>query len=896
MSLNRLQQDVAEALDEHILLTASAGTGKTNTLAYRISNILKRGLAQPQEILCLTFTNKACNEMQERVLKLANTDEVVIRTFHSFCYDVIRTESKGQSDISWDSQIFDETDSQVLLDIVMENLNKANAETPNFVSLKWPEMVYRNLVEYAKMKRAEMDIFTDDELADYTKIINALYDDEIGDLTKKCYANGYLQQQIPQEFLQWGAKLVTEYNRQLKETHGMDFSDLVVWAHRLLKDKEIQTRWSQQFKFINIDEMQDTSPLEYDIIQRIFGDSKILLCGDFFQTIFQWRGSDPEIIISRFEKEYKPRRVIFDRNYRATRLLVNSSFAVLSELFPEGTKAFYPNGILAAAEQEGDKILLYRAASDWTQARWIYHELHNKWKEQGDSFLQKVCILTRSNFRNKQLSVLFEKIGDDYEKKNEKTLPFMLVDDFKFFRRQEIKDSMAFLRLLMNKNDAASMKRIIKRFVKGVGKASIDAIESDSYRQAGIKLTDFIDPVSYVQADPYGMLINQLHKGNVVVFDVEATGLDTDRDEIIQLAAIRIDEQGKVLDKFVKYLRASRRVGMSEKVHHISDEKLRQEGEKSADVLRGFCEFARNSVVVGHNVTFDMTILTSQLRRLNLPAFEPMGVYDTLDIFRRFYPELPNHKLEFLGEYCNVQHKSSHDAYDDICATGEILIYAVDKNLYPTADMRRQYIGRLLDRFKTISDKMIELRKAIDSNVPLKKVVADILMNMGLVDYYKSSTVELDENDGRGTKYSVTSEDMEKDRKGRVENLRQLIRHARSIEGQCRSTREAAEKLLKLSSLSNAEIETNLKENPKIPILTVHQVKGSEFDYVYLADCYEGVFPSNVAIKQNELTEEARLFYVTVTRAKKQLIISYPVNKRPCRYIRSIPAEYVTEL
>ena len=880
--LNKLQYEVANELKRHILLTASAGTGKTNTLSHRIGNIIASNKAKGEEILCLTFTNKACNEMKDRISSLVGEagNGVTIRTFHSFCFDIIRSEAKKRTDISWDFVIFDDVDEQLFLTEVVNELNDTFAENYAFNEIKWPNMIFQGIVEMAKIKRAELNIYSGDEEADYSQAIEYIYQNEKEALKNKCYDKGHILENIPREFHRYGARIITEYDRKLKENHGCDFTDLIVNAYQLLQDKTVSDVWSAKYKYINVDEMQDTSKLEYTILEKIFGNSCILLCGDFFQTIFQWRGSEPDKIIKNFQEDYQPKKVVFLENYRSTQLLVNASFETLSYLFPENTKMYYPEGISAVSKTAGDKIIQYEAANVNTQARWIYRQIYKMYLEHGEDILQKVCILTRTNFYNKDLSDRMEKIGDEYQARNDYKIPFMLVDDFKFFRRQEIKDTVAFLRLLINKHDIGSLKRIIKRFVKGIGKASLDAINSETYHKAGIKLTDFIDPVCHKYGDPYELLEKQLATENVIVFDVEATGIETEKDEIIQIAAIRLDKNGRMKEKFVRFLKAGKSVGTSEKVHGFSDEYLAENGIEPAKALKDFCEFAKDSVIVGHNVTFDITIMTSQLRRLKMPSAQFMGVYDTLDIFRRFYPKLKNHKLEYLGEYCKVNHKSSHDAFDDIMATAEILMYALEKDIRPTAGERRQYISNHLGKFTDLTEKLTELKNKIENNaISLKDLITFVMMDLGIVEYYNSN-----------------NEDDNQENKGkRIENLRQLFRHVRNFEGKYSSRREDLEKFLQLASLSNTEIDLQLKEKPQIPILTVHQVKGSEFDYVFIADMLDGVFPNGIAYQQKTLEEEKRLFYVAITRAKKKLYLIYPVwgrKKSPSPYLKAIPDKF----
>ena len=277
----------------------------------------------------------------------------------------------------------------------------------------------------------------------------------------------------------------------------------------------------------------------------------------------------------------------------------------------------------------------------------------------------------------------------------------MIIDEFKFFRRQEIKDVMAYFKLLMNPNDSVSAKRIIKRYVAGIGDARIAAIESPETRQVGLKLTDFMD-MPIFEAEPYAKLVSGLENHEVVVYDVESTGTDTSQDRIIQIAAIRIDENGQVLETFERFINPGVPVGQSEEVHGFSDAYLQEHGEEPVIVLQAFKEFSKNAIIVGHNVNYDVTIFTNELARHNLGNPEFKAIYDTLDIYRRFYPNLPNHKLGFLASEFPINHEPTHNAMDDILATAQLLIYAVKENIVPTTTGRmvaiNKYKAALIDR------------------------------------------------------------------------------------------------------------------------------------------------------------------------------------------------------
>jgi len=183
-----------------------------------------------------------------------------------------------------------------------------------------------------------------------------------------------------------------------------------------------------------------------------------------------------------------------------------------------------------------------------------------------------------------------------------------------------------------------------------------------------------LDGSTFIYGDPYYLLLQELYKNKIVIFDVETTGVSTTEDDIVQIAAIKIDRNGEIIDRFVRFLRPSKPVGTSQLIHGFSDEFLCKHGEDAKFVLGEFIEFAKDTLLVGHNVSYDIGILTSQLARLGLPRLQYTGSYDTLDICRKFCPDLPNYKLKTLCDFFHTTVKSSHDAEDDILATKEILL------------------------------------------------------------------------------------------------------------------------------------------------------------------------------------------------------------------------------
>lgn len=852
-ALNPDQQKVVNTLDKNLLLLAPAGTGKTDTLSLRIARILELGLATPEEILCLTFTNKACKEMTDRVETAfpAGGRRVVVRTIHGFCCEIVRQEAKRQTTLFSDFTVFDEDDC---LEIIRD-LNVGGFSLP----------ALQNLIGVVKESRAAFDLYSGNEAEDYRQTVSRLFAERSDKMKSLCVRDFRFDAELADFFERQGADFVLEYNRALAKLHGLDFCDLIERTYALFRDEAVARRWRERFRFITIDEVQDTSELEYTILSKLFDGRNVLLTGDYFQTIYEWRGSQPLRILERYREAYAPTEFSFFRNYRATRTLLRASHACLEAFFPAEISEMYSEDFEAASPNEGEPIVLKACRDLWEEGEWIYKTIRGL----GVKDPSRVCVLTRTNKQNQKLCRALESAARDYAP--EPAWPFMLIDEFQFFRRQEIKDALAFIKLAVNRHDLVSLRRILKRFGLGVGAKTIEKIESETMRAAGLRLTDFLDTEALDAGDPFGPLLDALERENIVVFDVESTGTDTMRDEIVQIAAIRIGKDGETKETFMRFLRNEKSVGSSEAVHGFSDAFLRENGEPPQKVLTDFLEFLRGAMIVGHNVTYDISILTSELERLNLSEPEFIGYFDTLDVFRRFYPNLPNHKLEFLGEHFNVRHKSSHNALDDVCATAELLLYAVKTNILPTAETRRACVATFGRTFHAIASAVTEMRGLAYKTRPTDFLTH--IVKSQLERYYRKEPK-------------------------RMEHLRRLYRIIRERDNEALSPREALRQILTLATLSNSEFEMSLKDHPKTPVITVHQAKGAEFDYVFLAGLQEGAFPLLQSLQSGDTEEEKRLFYVAITRAKKQLFLSWRQfeNGReqvPSSFLASIPRRYV---
>lgn len=862
ITFNKKQQQVINELNQNILLSAGAGTGKTNVLSYRVANILNKNRANADEILCLTFTNKACRELKNRItsqLDFETANKITIRTIHGFAYQVITTTAKKAQTIFKEFVIFDDEDQKTLIRQTIANFPKARALDIQYIV---------NCIEQLKQERALKHIYTEDIEADYTTIFHQHLK----------FNKTFNQQQSDNliKFFQFdGLNIIINYELALQQMHGLDYKDLIANAYRLFQDENICSSWRKRYKYIMIDEMQDTSSFEYTMLEKLFPANNIMLCGDEFQTIYEWRGSNPQKILTAFTEKYNPLIINFNENYRSTKLLLEMAYNTLINLFCKETILHsYAKNLLSKSSELGHKIELKQANFLANEAQWIFQNIVNLLPLVKTP--TQIAILVRQNNYLQNLTLHLNYLANIYNQKNqEEPIHFIQIDNIRFFKRQEIKDVLSIMKYLINPNDYLSLQRILINLIPNIGIRTIKQISSAEYLQDGLRLSDFINAnFQNPNYEPFSDLISAYLSKDVIVFDIEGTGTDIFADNIIQLSAIKI-RKGKKIAEFNRYLKSDKPVGDSEKVHHISDEYLQTHGENPKLVLQEFCQFIQDAIITGHNIRgYDMDILNQNLLKHNLKPVNFSNInFDTLDLVRRFYPNLPNHKLEFLSNHFQFETKSNHNSLDDVFATWELLHKLLEDKIIPTAKKRSELINKQKNKFIHVAQIFQKLHNILNDNLLLENLIAQIVKEFNLVNIYKATTT--------------------KDGAIRLENIRNLFRLAKAELNSHRGTNGIKE-LLQYASLSNTDLDALTSSHPKIPIITIHQAKGLEFDYEFLAGMNDDIFPSYFSTRNGSITEEEkRLFYVAITRAKKALFLSS--SGRPSRLLNYIPEQFITK-
>lgn len=812
--LNDKQKQAVKTIHKNLLVLAPAGTGKTRVIAMRTAYLIEQHIL-PEQILCLTFTNKAAKEMKDRITTFIKQDVkgITIKTFHAFCYTLISSE-KHLSHFSFPCTIIDEIDSEHFLKEIIEEKGF------NDEGLYYPEL--RSFIEEIKRYSLTFEV---EERYHYKQIVEKYFSEEKTTKNKK------------KRFIhQHGLSILRAYQHTLKANNCVDFMDLIVEAKYLLDQDEVKAKWNRKYRFIQVDEMQDTSTREYEMIKTLAEGNELAMFGDFNQTIYEWRGSNPQSMVEDFKRDFKPETIRLTENYRSTKTLLEASNDYIK------TSALYPIQCEATSQIQGEKIEIIEAESKKQEIELIARLIGKRRKEG-----HKVAVLTRTNHYAKAISDYFQKVG----------LPCTVIEDTKFFRKKEIKAVLAFFDYGINPRNNHAILKVCQHPYMAMDKWLLERLSQtkDSY----LYLHDWFNTDS---KDAYADLSLAYKHQKVVVLDVESTGLDTTWEDIVQIAAIRYGEKG-VVEKLDLLVKPTKPVGDSFYIHGFSDEVLKKEGIAPELALHQLSCFVKDSVIVGHNINYDLQIIASMLGRYGMGPLVFKAVYDTLDLAHKVYPKMSNHKLSTLARFVETKAQPNHNAMEDILATSEVLTH-------------------LLLKIEEKKQERLEKIEALYSYIKEYKSKVTVLKDY-MLSHTVHSTIEYMMNNCAFKQYYTMQE---------IKNLRELYKIAVDIYDERLSHHDNMLKLLSYASLHYSELEQTELFRDRIPIITVHQAKGLEFDEVYIAGCNDKIFPSARSIKEGNLSEELRLFYVAMTRAKEKLFVSYNKEMPPSILIDEIGEHY----
>ena len=443
--LNDKQYEAVVNTDGPCLVIAGAGSGKTKVLTHKIAYLLEEKDVKPWNILAITFTNKAANEMKERVENLVGeaAKDMWIGTFHSICVKILR---RFIDRIGFEHSfvIFDTSDQRTLIKECLKDL-------------QIDDKMFTDRIVQFEISNAKNDMKEPEEYEAISK----------GDYRKEKIASVYRL-----------------YQKRLKENNAIDFDDIINYTIKIFKENEdVLDYYTNKFNYILVDEYQDTNKSQFTLI-RLLADAhgNITVVGDNDQGIYSFRGADISNILN-FEKDFKGTKIIkLEQNYRCTQNILNAANSVIKNNEVKYKKKLWTEN------EEGSLPTFHVSDDEYDEGRYIVEEINHLRREEYYKY-SDFAVLYRMNSQSRAIEEILRR----------EAIPYKIVGGLKFYERKEIKDIIAYLRLINNTSDNLALKRIINEPKRGIGKTSLDKIQAIS-EQTGIPMYNIIK-----EADQYGL-------------------------------------------------------------------------------------------------------------------------------------------------------------------------------------------------------------------------------------------------------------------------------------------------------------------------------------------------------------------------------------------------------
>jgi DNA helicase-2/ATP-dependent DNA helicase PcrA len=609
MNLDDQQQHILNIREGFHAVQAPAGCGKTEILTQRISKAIQNGI-QAEQIVCLTFTNKAAAEMKDRCLVQTESFDGFIGNIHNYCFEFL----KRNNILSGSSTLMGEDDYDELIDgIISKNNTPYNIEKQAFIKY------------IMDLKRTEYGL-------------NPIFPEEFEFQNRQLSSNAYKQ-------------LYNSFETVKSKFDFIDFDDLLTLTIYYLKNtKELVFN---SFEWLQIDESQDLNPAQWEIIESISKRAKcIVYFGDYEQSIYSFLGTQEGRFFSLFNSENIATHYL-SKNYRSSEPVIKVLNAFLRKTIQSDVsftlddfKGDHENGsFFRVVEVDG-------TISD--ELTYVASPIVNSFLKSGT----RTGILCRNNKTAELCSVKLAEIGISCFKLSGKDV----------FKHKDIKMALAILTTIMNPFDILSWSLIFKNYVKKIELADARVIIHKA-RNTGLLPTDLMHESIVSQ---YEKFCASYENDRLVVFDTETTSLNTDLGEIIQIAAVELIN-GVIGRKFEVYIRPEQPIdNFIVALTKITNEKLQAEGVSPSEGIDLFLKFlGPECTVLAHNLDYDFSILSSCIGRYSQYSIKDFigKSFDSLVIARLLYPSLPKYKLEYLLKALNLTGNNSHNAMDDVLAT-----------------------------------------------------------------------------------------------------------------------------------------------------------------------------------------------------------------------------------
>lgn len=863
MIADSYQQIAIDATDGHHLILAPPGCGKTNILSLRIEAAHKQGVSY-KDMLCLTFTNRASKGMQERVSQ--NTGEPVpsdlfIGNVHRYCAQFLFENNV----IPMNTAIIDEFDFvSIIKDLAAELFGEewsSHVHCHRVVNLQHAMRQFCNGVNPQVMLHAEIISEIDVLLADIRKHTgndDSWNYEHIETIWTR--VNDFKLVEVLKYL-----RLAHLYEQYKQENDMMDFDDLLVCCFDYISRHDDY----HKFSWIQIDEVQDLSPAQLAIVDRFTAeDATVVYLGDEQQSIFSFIGARQETL-ELIKQRCKGNIHRLYKNYRSPQYLLEvvNTYAVRQLNIDPTLLPSTENKIIA---QNGDLYIL-QASNTLSE----YDSVISQAIKIGNTTKEKVAIIVPYNMHADKIS----------EKFQEQNIPHFKISGTDLFTSPSVQVLFAHLGIAQNEGGFTAWAKLL--YHTHIIDRYTDAREfMRQMRRIGMNPTDFI----YYQNESYLQRFAKIYdESEIVIFDTETTGLDVYNDEIVQIAAVKVKNgqiiEGSSFNIFLEITKELPRVLKGDKINPMVEQYEQNPHVDRSHGLRQFIEYCKGCILVGHNVEYDYHILKYNLERecpeIDIHEIHP-EYYDTLKYIRLVEPRLRHYNLESLLEQLHLEGQNSHMADDDILATWELLKYCRVKSNDRIAKQQQfwnnPHYAKLAQKIREkygkyyhhTKDRLYQQELEADPS----HIETPIMVNELQEIYELMISDELIKPIDKWL-YIINYLKYDLINPVGYMSLKEQLAH---YNGDLLTCREA-------------DLCGSASMKDQFFVSTVHKAKGLEFDSVIIFEANDDKYPNNKCTTLEEVQEDARKFYVALSRAKKRLCIA--CTEHPSPFLECIK-EYFT--
>ena len=850
MEFNKEQQEVIEASGGYHLVLAPPGCGKTAVLAERIVWAHRQGVPFKQ-MACLTFTNRASRGMRERIMErmpdVEDIDELFVGNVHRFCSQLL-----FQNEIVPEQATVIDTDTSfsILADFVGEDELQVLGDTKHRQRysglLNLQHLMYQCEHGYDGRLMVHRDALQPFSLKELCVAFDKQYSQAA---TVDFYRNAdfYLSQDVvlsnDARLLLRSLEAARHYEIYKQRNDLLDFEDLLLRTYDALSQCDASSPLRHRYSWLQIDEVQDLNPLQLAIIDLFTAPgATVVYLGDAQQAIFSFMGAKTDTLELLRQRCGDEGFHNFYHNYRSPRYLLD----VFNEYGQQqlGINArLLPTTQNVTPRQKGDLVLTDR-----------------------DTNIDEVSLVSRmvrrlyEAYPNETTAVVVAFNSDaDEVSAALGSVPHFKVSGTDLFSTPDVRLLLAHLSVVGMEHNFIAWSLLFR----GLRVYQSQSAARQFVRQLMEKAISPVDLLSYDGSTYVMEFVKAYGERDFVIFDTETTGLSVFDDDVVQIAAVRVRD-GRVTDELNIFVETSRPIPemLGDVPNPLVDEYARQPHLSHAEALQRFVDFARGSIILGHNATYDYQIMEHNMQRfapeLSMHQLWPV-YYDSLKLIRLLRPRLQSYKLKNLLETLGLEGQNSHLANDDIMATLSLVNYC-HTEAQALIDSQREFLAR----HRQTTEKFRRLYKSLydETHAMLYRQQDEPALTLALRRAYDVLRQE--------------------DRVGEIRKLSYIIRYIEIDMLTPESGRSLAEQLARhagdLGTLKEADLCGASSMSDRVFVSTVHKAKGLEFDNVIVFDAVDGKYPSAYGNKETTNDEEARKFYVAISRARRRLIVTWCHN------------------